>query len=85
MADRPADMGSPDHRARMSDLRLDLIEAGWTVFHPEPHADRWFVAASNLATDQETGTAQVCAGSTPLEALERIHSGILGTTGLDSR
>jgi len=85
MAERPADTGAPDQRARMSDLRLELIDAGWTVFHAEPHAERWFVAASNLTTGQDTGTAQVCAGSTPLEALERIHRSILGTTALGSR
>jgi hypothetical protein len=79
MAQGPADTGAPDQRARMSELRLELIESGWTVFHPEPHGERqWFAAACHLPAGERTGTAQVGGGTTPLEAMESLHRQIVG-------
>jgi hypothetical protein len=81
MAQGSADPGSPDHRARMGELRLELIESGWTVFHPEPHGDhQWFAAACNLPTGEVSGTARVGGGRTPLEAMESLYRQIAGDT-----
>jgi hypothetical protein len=69
--------GTPDQRERMSQLRLDLVEQGWTVFHPEPHGDgQWFAAATNLPPGEHHGTAQVGGGASPLEAMEILHEQI---------
>jgi hypothetical protein len=77
MAQGSADTGHSDERERMSRLRLELIELGWVVFHPEPHCERWFAAACNLPMEERSGIAQVGAGTTPLEALENVHRQVL--------
>jgi hypothetical protein len=78
MAQGQGDVGTPDHRGRMSELRLELIEAGWTVFHPEPRGEhRWYAAACNLPAGESDGTARVGAGETPLEAMETLHKRVM--------